>query len=139
MPIGNPADLAGHRLGLYSRYPSRDRWEFLHDDGPVTMELKPVLRSNSVHLLRDYAVAGAGVVCIPTVVAAEAILAGQLTVLLPAYQLSHFWLSAVFPHTQRHTLKLRLFLEVIAAAFSGPPPWDLALAARGLLRLVPPD
>jgi DNA-binding transcriptional LysR family regulator len=138
-PIAQPADLLAHRLGLYSRYPSRDRWEFQHPDGPVSLELKPVLRSNSVHLLRDYAVAGAGVVCIPTVVAADAILAGQLTVLLPGYALSQFWLSAVYPHTQRHTLKLRLFLEVIAAAFSGEPPWDAALAQRALLTLSPFD
>jgi DNA-binding transcriptional LysR family regulator len=60
-----PADLLEHRLGLYSRYPTRDRWVF-HTPGKgrslvkTVIELKPVLRTNSVHLLRDYAESDAG-------------------------------------------------------------------------------
>ncbi|MFM8465868.1 MAG: LysR family transcriptional regulator, partial [Burkholderiaceae bacterium] len=93
--IQQPEDLLHHRLGLYSRYPSRDRWIFNGTARQVILDLKPALRTNSVHMLRDYAIDGGGVVCIPTIVAADAVADGQLSLLLPDFQLSHFWFSAV--------------------------------------------
>jgi DNA-binding transcriptional LysR family regulator len=129
-PVREPEDLQHHRLGLYSRYPSRDRWVFSGHDRQVILDLKPTLRTNSVHMLRDYAIDGGGIVCIPTVVAAEMIGAGKLNPLLDQYQLTHFWLSAVFPKTQRNMFKLRLFLDHIIQSFSEIPPWDLAMQAK---------
>jgi DNA-binding transcriptional LysR family regulator len=132
-PIGKPEDLLTHRLGLYSRYPSRDRWVFNSRDRQVILDLRPTLRSNSVHMLRDWAVDGGGVVCIPTVVAAEEIVQGRLQLLLCDQQLSSFWLSAVFPQTQRNLFKLRLFLDTLTDSIPTPTPWDAALAAHGLV------
>jgi DNA-binding transcriptional LysR family regulator len=131
----HPNDLYGHRLGLYSGYPTRDRWVF-HREGsePITIELKPVLMSNSVHLLRDYGCEHAGLVCLPTLVASDAVCQGALKVVLADYQLSSFWLSAVYPRTQRGAFKLKLFIETLAASFaSGEPPWDHALIERGVM------
>lgn len=132
-----PAELIGHRLGLYSGYPTRDRWVFHARDGgaePIAMELKPTLMSNSVHLLREYALEHGAIVCLPTLVASDAIVPGRLVVVMPAWQLSSFWLSAVYPRTQRGVFKLKLFIETLAASFaSGEPPWDKALIERGLL------
>lgn len=130
-----PTDLYGHRLALYSGYPTRDRWTF-HKAGeePVTLELKPVLMSNSVHLLRDYACAHAGIVCLPTLVASDAICSGHLKIVLPEHQLSSFWLSAVYASTLRGAFKLRLFIESLGSSFGGgEPPWDKALIERGLI------
>ena len=128
--IAQPEDLQSHRLGLYSRYPSRDRWVFTGTDRQVILDLKPSLRTNSVHMLRDYAIDGGGVVCIPTIVAAEAIAAGQLELLLDDFHLSHFWFSAVYPKTQRNMYKLRLFLDHITQSFSETPPWDEAMRSK---------
>jgi len=125
--IQQPEDLLHHRLGLYSRYPSRDRWIFNGTARQVILDLKPALRTNSVHMLRDYAIDGGGVVCIPTIVAADAVANGQLSLLLPDFQLSHFWFSAVYPKTQRNMFKLRLFLDHISRSFSEIPPWDSAM------------
>lgn len=135
----HPRDLSSHRLGLYSGYPTRDRWVFHHHadpgtDEPVTLDLKPTLMSNSVHLLRDYGCEHAGVVCLPTLVASDAIRQGQLQVVLAPYQLSSFWLSAVYPRTQLGAFKPKLFIETLAHAFAGgEPPWDRELIARGVL------
>jgi len=129
-----PRDLLRHRLGLYSRYPTRDHWEFYRDHDCVALDLRPALRSNSVHLLRDYACEDAGIVCVPTAVAAEELLAGKLRLVLAEFQLTALWLSAVYPPTHRGTLKLKVFLESLAASFAeGPPPWDRALIRRGLI------
>jgi DNA-binding transcriptional LysR family regulator len=137
-PIQQPEELLEHRLGLYSRYPSRDRWVFNGRDRQVIIDLKPTLRSNSVHMLRDWAVDGGGVVCIPTVVAADEVLNGRLKLLLCDYQLSYFWLSAVFPQTQRNMFKLRLFLDTLSESISSNTPWDAALVPFGLTGVTAP-
>jgi DNA-binding transcriptional LysR family regulator len=128
-----PRDLKGHRIGWYSGYPTRERLAF-HGPGPViSLELQPVLLTNSVHLLREYALEHAGIVCLPTLVASEAVLSGALKLVLPEHLLTSFSLSVFYPTTVRSSLKLKLFLETLGASFSGTPPWDRALIERGLL------
>jgi len=129
----HPRDLMGHRIGWYSGYPTRERLAFHGASETVALELKPVLLTNSVHLLREYAQEHAGIVCVPTLVASEAVLAGTLRMMLPDYPLSSFWLSVFYPASVRSSLKLKLFLEVLTASFSALPPWDQALIERGLL------
>lgn len=129
----HPRDLMGHRIGWYSGYPTRERLAFHGPGGQVSMELKPVLLTNSVHLLREYAQEHAGIVCLPTLVASEAVVTGALRLLLPDQILSSFWLSVFYPVTGRSSLKLKLFLDTLAASFSGVPPWDQALIDRKLL------
>lgn len=128
-----PRDLLKHRLCWYSGYPTRDRVVFYGEDGPVALDLKPTLLSNSVHLLREAAFEDGGIVCLPTLVAADAVLDGRLSLVLPDRQLSSFWLSVFYPAQVRRTLKLKLFLELLADQFSGVPPWDRELIAAGLL------
>jgi DNA-binding transcriptional LysR family regulator len=129
----SPRELHRHRLGLYSGYPTRDRWTFHHASEQLTLYLTPALLSNSVHLLREYALEHAGIVCLPTLVAGEAILRGQLQMVLSEHVLSAFPLSVVYPGTSRNAFKLRLFIEHIAASFPRIPPWDAAMIERGLM------
>ena len=129
----HPRDLVGHRIGWYSGYPTRERLVFHGAVEQVSLEIKPVLLSNSVHLLREYALEHAGIVCVPTLVASESVLSGELRMVLPDYPLSALWLSVFYPSTVRSSLKLKLFLDVLIKDFSGVPPWDQALIQRGLL------
>ncbi|WP_114968272.1 LysR family transcriptional regulator [Rhodoferax ferrireducens] len=130
----HPNDLFGHRLGLYSKYPSRDKWTFYRDGDKTTLELKAAMLTNSVHLLNEYALENAGIVCVPTLVAANGVLDGRLKLVLCDYQLSTFWLSVVYPRTLRGAYKLRLFIEALSSSFAGgEPPWDQALIEQGVL------
>jgi DNA-binding transcriptional LysR family regulator len=129
----NPRDLHVHRMGLYSGYPTRDRWIFHQGEEKIVIDLKPSLRSNSVHLLEEYALEHAGIVCIPTLVASAPVLRGDFRLVLPDWQLSSFWLSIVYPRTHRGGAKLKLFVESLLAKFAGDPPWDSALIEKGLL------
>jgi DNA-binding transcriptional LysR family regulator len=128
-----PRDLNGHRIGWYSGYPTRERLQFHGPGAVLSLAVNPVLLTNSVHLLREYALEHAGIVCIPTLVASEAVLSGALKLVLPEYRLSSFWLSVFYPPTVRSSLKLKLFLDVLDQSFSGVPPWDEALIGRGLI------
>lgn len=130
----HPRDLLGHRIGWYSGYPTRERLAFHGEAGTVQLELKPVLLTNSVHLLREYALEHAGIVCLPTLVASESVLNGRLRLMLPEHPISSFWLSVFYPSTVRSALKLKLFLDVLEQGFAGAlPPWDRPLLERGLI------
>lgn len=129
----HPRDLLGHRLGWYSGYPTKERLLFHGPAAEVALQIKPVLLTNSVHLLREYALEHAGIVCVPTLVAADAVLGGELKLVLPQWRLGSFWLSIFYPTTLRSALKLKLFIESVTHSFSGTPPWDAALIEAGLL------
>lgn len=129
----DPRELHEHNLGLYSRYPTRDRWTFHHNNEEITLYLKAKMLTNSVHLLREYAMDHAGIVCVPTLVASEAIQSGRLKIVLQDHLLSSFWLSAVYAGTSRNAFKLRLFIEHITNRFKRLPPWDAELIEQGMI------
>lgn len=129
----HPLDLSAHRIGWYSGYPTRERLMFHRSGEQVALDLKPVLLTNSVHLLQEYALEHAGIVCIPTLVGSRPVLSGLLTPVLGDYSLSSFWLSVFYPTTVRSSLKLKLFLECLVANFAMTPPWDQPLIERGVL------
>jgi DNA-binding transcriptional LysR family regulator len=128
-----PRDLHRHRLGLYSGYPTRDRWTFYQGGTELTVYLNAALLTNSVHLLREYALEHAGIVCLPTLVCGDELARGDLQVVLTDQSLSSFWLSAVYAETARHNPKLRLFMEYLLRTFTRQPPWDKALIEAGSL------
>jgi DNA-binding transcriptional LysR family regulator len=129
-----PSDLACRNVALYSAYPTRNKWAFSRGAESVEIDLAPHLRTNSVHLLRDYAVSGAAVVCLPTLVASEDLLAGRLVPVLHDYALSSFEFAAVYPSSQRQALKVRALVDYLAQSLQGEPPWDVPLIERGWVR-----
>ena len=133
----NPRNLHEHRLGLYSGYQTRDRWDFYRGQEAISIYLKPPLLTNSVHVLAEYGCAGAGVVCIPTLVASRYLVSGELVPLLTDWELSSFWLSAIYPLTSRRGLKLQLFVNHLMDRFAGTPVWDQVLIERGWLSQEP--
>lgn len=130
----HPRDLLQHNTALYSGYPSRNRWTMTRGEETVEMELPGTIRSNSVHLLRDYAVTGAAVVCLPTLVASTALLDGSLVPILSDYDLSPLNFAAVYPETQRQALKVRALVEFLAEWLGPQPEWDAPLIERGWIR-----
>ncbi|MDI9678271.1 LysR substrate-binding domain-containing protein, partial [Burkholderia cenocepacia] len=103
-------------------------------DEVVEMELPGMIRSNSVHLLREYALTGGGVVCLPTLVASDALVAGRLVPILTDYQLAPLSFAAVYPATQRQALKVKALVEFLAEYIGDESPWDRPLLARGWVR-----
>lgn len=133
-----PAELADHRLALYSRYPRGHRWVFRRGKQASSVQLAAVLRSTSVLLLRDFARAGAGIAALPTLIASDDLVSGALVPVLPAYALPAFWLSAVYPSAASAMLKLRLFLAELAQhGERALPPWDAVLSERKLITVRP--
>ena len=123
-----PKDLLAHRLGIYSSYPTRNKWTFIKGETETTLELRAKIRSNSVHLLRDFALTAGGIACLPTLVCGDDLVTGTLVPILADYELPSFKLMAIYPVTHRQALKVKLFVEFISARFAGEPEWDRALS-----------
>ncbi|HWK60004.1 MAG TPA: LysR family transcriptional regulator [Eoetvoesiella sp.] len=136
-----PRDLHKHSVGVYSGYPSRDRWTFYRRGEQTTLYLTPSMLTNSVHLLRELALEDDVIVCLPTLAASNELLRGDLEVVMPDYDLSSLWLRAVYASTSRNAFKLRLFVEMLISTFNDVPSWDADLIAKGLLnkRFVEPQ
>jgi DNA-binding transcriptional LysR family regulator len=130
-PPEKPTDLAAHQLGLYSAYPTRNRWIFRRGEDETFVELPARLRSNSVHLLHDFVLSAAGIGCLPTLVCGDDLASGSLVQLLPEYELlPPLEMLAIYPPTQRGAVKVKLLVDFIAQRFSGDLPWDRALLPR---------
>jgi DNA-binding transcriptional LysR family regulator len=129
-----PTDLLKHRMGVYSAYRTRNRWKFLLDGVETSLELHASIRTNSVHVLRDFARTSGGIVCLPTLVCADDLLSGALVPVLTEYDIPPLELLAIYPTTHRNAMKVKLFVEFVRRRFKGEPEWDLALMKRGILR-----
>jgi DNA-binding transcriptional LysR family regulator len=127
----HPQQLKDHRVALFGGYPSRNRWQFTRDEECVDLTLHGQVRSSSVHLLRDYAVTGAGITCLPTLIAGRDLISGDLVPVLRDYQLSSFDFAAVYPETQRRALKVRTLIDFLIARIGQVPEWDRPLLDRG--------
>ncbi len=132
----HPRELRKHRLGLYSRYPTGDHWEFHRGKQRVSWISRRCSAATACTCCATMpASMRASSACRPRSRRARSS-TDRLRILLPGFQLTAFWLSAVFPPTHRSTFKLKLFVESIAAGFTDGPPWDRALIERGL---IPPQ
>ena len=131
--IETPLDLLRHDFARYSYYPWGDNWPLMKGNECFEIALNPVLKTNSVHLLLEFARAGAGVAYLPTMVAAADLLERRLVRVLPEYAAPPLWLSAVYPASHRSTTKVKAFVEFLRARYLREPQWDRALG------ISPPD
>ncbi|MGV6475538.1 LysR family transcriptional regulator [Azotobacter vinelandii] len=120
----HPSDLLRHTIGLYDGYPSRYQFVFRRGDERLEINLPGQVRSSSVHLLRDFALGGAGIVCLPSLVAGKELLAGRLVPVLGDYAVGTFAFRAVYPTTQRGSLKVRKLIEFLAERLAQMPHWE---------------
>ena len=86
--------------------------------------VRPVLTANNGEVLVRAAVDGQGIVLAPDFIVAEALAAGQLVPLLPAYRPPEQAVAAIWPAGAAPTAKLRRFIDLLATAFA-EPPWAI--------------
>jgi DNA-binding transcriptional LysR family regulator len=130
-PISEPLDLLLHNCLVYTLQPT-DRWFFCHqDETGEAFEQVPVtgtLRADDSEPLRDAAVAGVGVVLLPTWLVSEDIKAGRLRHVLPEWSsmiaTKPSGVFGVFPPHRMVPPKVRAFLDFAQKRFGKPPYWD---------------
>ncbi|WP_206997205.1 LysR family transcriptional regulator [Trinickia mobilis] len=130
-PISTPDDLCLHDFACYRYYPWRNRWTLTKSSQHSEVTLVPALRSNSIHLVQEFARRSLGIAYVPTMVACNDLLEGRLIRVLPDYQTETPYFSAVYPTSHRATAKVKLFIDLLLSTFSMEPEWDRVLGLTG--------
>jgi DNA-binding transcriptional LysR family regulator len=86
-------------------------------DGPVRMV------ANNMQMLLAAVLRGNGVAYGPSFVFGAHIAAGDLVALLPDHRTSDLAIHAVYPTNRHVSLKLRSFVDHLAASLGSTPPW----------------
>jgi DNA-binding transcriptional LysR family regulator len=131
-----PADLAAHNCltPAGNVLPYYRAWHLTAADG-TALNISAVgnLRSNSGAVLKVAALAGHGLVCLPTYFVGEALQSGRLVTVLDDYMAPPLTLRALYPHNRHLSAKVRAFVDFLVARFGQEPPWDHWCRTRGAM------
>jgi DNA-binding transcriptional LysR family regulator len=119
-----PEELAAHHCITHA-YGNRAEYRLRGSDGLVTVPVKGILSSNETAVLRQAALAGAGIAMLPTYYVAGDLHNGALVPLLVGHEPEALGIHAVYLSRRFQPLALRLLVEWLAERFGGEPaPWD---------------
>jgi DNA-binding transcriptional LysR family regulator len=85
------------------------------------------LSVNNGDVLRDAAVAGLGLVVLPTFLVGKAVATGALAVVLADYEFFDPSIHAIWPPNRQLSAKVRALVDFLTKRFGGVPYWDSAL------------
>lgn len=120
--IGSPRDLAAHRcLAIRENDEDVTLWRF---NGPrqETVRVNPVLSSNDGSVIREWALAGQGVVIRSEWDVAHDIAAGRLREVLPEWTIAPADVVALLGSRHGRSARTTTFLKMLREALA-PPPW----------------
>jgi DNA-binding transcriptional LysR family regulator len=75
-------------------------------------------------VLKVAALAGHGLVCLPTYFVGDALQSGRLVTVLDDYIAPPLTLRALYPHNRHLSAKVRAFVDFLVGRFGREPPWD---------------
>jgi DNA-binding transcriptional LysR family regulator len=112
-----PAALASHPVLLHlPALGERNAWALRSAAGDeARVVVRGFMRTNTLHVLRDLAIAGRGVAMLTDFVANEAIASGALERVLPTWEGPSATAYAVHPAALRRSPKIRAFVEHVRA------------------------
>ncbi|UVO49904.1 LysR family transcriptional regulator [Sphingomonas sp. SUN019] len=116
-----PEDLSRHHGIEYSLKVSDAYWTF--KEGMVARPAC-ILRANNGDTLREAAVAGAGLIYVPTFIVADAVARGALETVLDEHVREPIAMHAVFPAARHMPARLRFFIDFLVETFGDKPAWD---------------
>ncbi len=128
----NPQDLAQHAGLGYSNRPSPGLWTCETADGETHNVRIPIkLEANNGDFLCRMAVAGHGVLMLPTFYVAGPVARGELVPLLEHCRWPELNAYAVYPPTRHLSTRVRAFVDFLVERLGGEPPWDRAMPSAG--------
>lgn len=127
-PPEHPKDLKNHDGLHYSNSPGSS-WKFerLSDKKSFSVKVPVKMSANNGDFLLDMALAGHGVVILPSFLASEKIKSGELVILQKNYQPPTLSAFVVYPQTYHLAKRVRVFVDFLSEYFSGEPKWDVGL------------
>lgn len=120
----HPMDIERHDVLLYANVGATEQWHFKLAEGWAKVRGKPRLHADNGEMLREAAIAGLGIVVLPTFIASPAIADGQLEVLLRDYPLVDNAVHAVMPPGRAVIARVRALVSFLEGKFGDQPAWE---------------
>ena len=121
------ADLKAHNCITHA-FGARAEYRLRQNGQPITVPVGGSLFCNETAVLREAALAGAGIAMLPSYYIGDAFERGTLVPLLADLEPEPLGIHAVYLSRRHQPQALRLLIEFLAERFGGDlPPWDRAL------------
>ena len=114
----SPAELERHPCVIYSMARSPHQWSFQRNDETVTVTVDGSLKVNNSLAASQAAVAGLGLLFLPTFAVLDALGSGKLQVILKEWSTEPLTLYAIYPKHRQHSRKLQVFVDYISDALA---------------------
>lgn len=124
----SPEELIHHRCLAYNLISNFENWNLYNTEGQlIRTKIAPHLKASNGEFLRDAAVAGSGIILMPTFIVYKEIERGALIPLLTHYTFSQLSAYAIYPQTRHLSQRVRAFVDFLIQRFEGAPYWDSCL------------
>lgn len=114
----HPDALREHDTIAFTGRRQPNRWVFSDGDERITVKIAPKHRVNSFVLARDLCRAGLGIALLPSFIAHEHALRGELREVLSRFPSPATGMYVVYPSAQSLAARTEAFIELLAAHFS---------------------
>lgn len=127
-----PQDLSQHFALLYVNREPHGMWTLPVNDALESFRVRCRMRTNCGHQLMEAARAGLGLAILPTFLAAQAIVDGELVELLRSHAPPGGNISVVYRQSQKISHKIHALSRFLSEQLGNPPIWDQMLARSPL-------
>ncbi|HEC20727.1 MAG TPA: LysR family transcriptional regulator [Gammaproteobacteria bacterium] len=122
-----PDDLEQHTCLHYAYSEAGKTWVLNGPDGEYRIRIHPKLSADNGDVLCTAARQGLGITLLPTFIVGDAIRAGDLDIILPAYQPPQINIYAVYASRKHLSAKVRAFIDFAVVRIGEKPIWDLGV------------
>jgi DNA-binding transcriptional LysR family regulator len=126
-----PADLIHHDCLRYSLISAADEWRFQSEGRSFSVPVASRFDAANGSVLRSAALAGMGVVVVPSFMVAGDLARGDLIPLLEPFSFVRLSISAVYAPTKVVPSNVRAFVDLLVEHFRSPPWQSPSPRARG--------
>ncbi|WP_230624464.1 LysR family transcriptional regulator [Burkholderia sp. Ac-20345] len=119
-----PQDLEGHDTIVLLSAEHPRAWRFEMSDGPYVFEKPGRLNIDSSEAMREAALAGFGLVYLPTYITGNDLRAGTLVEVLSAYRTAPDPIRLIYPSKRHLSPRIRAFIDLLVESWSAGVPWE---------------
>ncbi|WP_321967869.1 LysR family transcriptional regulator [Burkholderia cepacia] len=132
----HPDDLAQHDGLIYLNREPNSMWSLPLDGELKSFRIGTRMRTDSGHQMLTATVASTGIAILPTFLASEALLTGDLVPVLPDFAPPGGKVSVVHRKYVQTPPKIRALIDFLTESIGSPASWDIPLIEHGILPRV---